>query len=70
MTAIEVAVAEVTLSDAVPEIDPDVAVMVTLPFATACASPLVGEVVLTVAMAIFEESQVALPVRFCWLPSL
>ncbi len=70
MTAIEVAEAEVTLSVAVPEIDPDVAVMVTLPFATACTSPLVGEVVLTVAMAIFEEAQVALPVRFCWLPSL
>ena len=70
MTAIEVAVAEVTLSDAVPEIDPDVAVMVTLPFAKACASPLVGDVVLTVAMAIFEEFQLALPVRFWWLPSL
>jgi len=64
LTAIEVAVAEVTFNDVVPEIDPDAAVIVTVPLATACARPLVGEVVLTVAMAVFDELQLALPVKF------
>jgi len=70
VTAIEVAVAEVTFNTAVPEIDPDVAVMVALPFAMACANPRVGEVVLTVAMDAFDEVQFAVPVKFCVLPSV
>jgi hypothetical protein len=70
VTAIEVANADDTVSVAVPETVPEVAVMLVLPAATACASPLVGEVLLTSATAVFEEVQVALPVKLCVLLSL
>jgi hypothetical protein len=70
VTVTEVADAEVTVRDAVPEIVPEVAVMVELPAATAWASPLVGETLLTVTTAAFEEVQLAALVRFCTLPSL
>lgn len=55
VTEIEVAVAEVTDSVALPEMDPEVAVMVVLPFATALANPFVGKVLLTVATAVLPE---------------
>jgi hypothetical protein len=67
---IEVADADDTVRVAVPETVPEVAVMLALPAAIACANPLVGEVLLTVATAVFEEAHVALPVRLCVLLSL
>ena len=70
MTVIKVANADDIVRVAVPETVPDVAVMLALPTAIACANPLVGDVLLTVATAGFEEAQVALPVRFCVLLSL
>jgi hypothetical protein len=70
VTVIEEGDAAVTVSDAVPEIEPEVAVIVEPPGAIACASPLVGVVLLTFATLVLEELQFALPVRFCVLPSL
>jgi len=66
----EVAVAEVTVREVVPEIDPEVALMVTLPAETPCTSPFVGEVLLTVATEPFEELQFTLAVMFCTLLSV
>jgi hypothetical protein len=66
----EVAVAEVTVREVIPEIDPEVALMVTLPAETPCASPFVGEVLLTVATEAFEELQFTLAVMFCMLLSV
>ena len=66
----ELTEAEVTAKGAVPETDPTLAEMVVLPAATACASPLVGVELLMVAVAVFEEVQVAELVRFCVLVSL
>jgi hypothetical protein len=70
VTAIDVMTAEVTLREVDPEIVPEVAEIVLLPVATAFAKPWVGMLVLIVATAVFDELQVALPVRFCVLPSL
>jgi hypothetical protein len=66
----EVADAELTVSVAVPEMAPDVAVMVVVPDETASASPFVGELSLTLATAVFEELQLTLEVMFCVLLSL
>jgi len=66
----EVAVAEVMVRVAVPEIDPEVALMVTLPAETPCSNPLVGEVLLIVATETFEELQFTLAVMFCVLLSV
>lgn len=60
----DTAVAEVTVSTAVPEIGPELAVIVELPLATASAKPAVGGVLLTVATAVFEEVHVTLLVMF------
>ena len=51
---------------AVPLIDPELAVTVTLPCAKAVATPAA----LTVAIALFEELHVTVLVRFWVLPSL
>ena len=64
------ALAEVTVNDAVTEILPEVAVMVVVPAETPVASPLVGEVSLMVANAGFDELQLTLPVMVCTLLSL
>jgi hypothetical protein len=66
----EVAVAEVMVTMAVPEIDPEVAVMVTVPAETPCRNPFVGEVLLIVATEAFEELQFTLAVMFCVLLSV
>ena len=64
------ALAEVTVSDAVAEILPEVAVIVVVPAETPVASPLVGEVSLMVAKVGFDELQLTLPVMVCTLLSL
>jgi hypothetical protein len=69
-TLIEVADTVLTVSEAVFEIAPDVAVMVVLPPAMACARPCVGEALPMVATAVLDEVQLTDPVMFCLLPSL
>jgi hypothetical protein len=54
-----------TVKVAVPLMDPELAVNVTLPCAKALATPP-----LTVAIALFEELHVAVLVKLCVLPSL
>ena len=66
----ETAVADVTVNVAVPETAPTVAVIVTVPGATAFANPAVGGVLLTVVTIGSDEVQVAPLVRFCALLSL
>jgi hypothetical protein len=65
VTAIETNAA-VTVSAAVPETEPEVAVIVEDPAATPVANPLE----LTVATLVLEEVHVALEVRSCVLLSL
>jgi hypothetical protein len=62
----EVSTAGVTVNVAEPLIVPDKAVMVALPCTTLVASPPL----LTVAIGVAEEVQVAVLVRFCVVPSL
>ena len=62
--------AELTVSTAVPEIAPEVAVKFVLPPATAFAMPAVGDAVLTIATAGFDEVHVTELVIFCVLVSL
>lgn len=66
----DVAVAELTVNVVLPLIPPMVAAMVVWPAATADANPPVGAVLLTVAMALSEDDQATLLVRFCVLLSL
>jgi hypothetical protein len=66
VTEIEVNTAAVTVNVAEPLIVPEVAVMVAAPCATLVASPPL----LTVAMEVFEEVQLALEVRLCVVPLL
>jgi len=56
--------AGVTVSTAVPEMSPDVAVMVLAPVATPVASPWEPEELETVAAAVFDDDHVAVVVRF------
>lgn len=65
VTAIETKAAAVTVSVALPEMLPEVALIVVEPAATELASPAL----LTVATVVEEELQVADEVRFCVLPS-
>jgi hypothetical protein len=67
VTAIEVNTAAVTVSVAEPLVDPDLAVIVALPVATAVANPVV---LFTVATVVFDELHVAVAVRFCVVPLL
>ena len=66
VTVMELRVAVVTASDAVPLIVLDVAVMVTLPSVTPVATPVEA----IVAMELLEEVQAAVLVRFCVVPSV
>lgn len=59
-----------TVNEAVAESAPELAVMVVVPAAMACAKPWVGDVVSMVAVAVLDEFHVTAPVRFCVLPSL
>lgn len=63
MTASDVALAIVTVKTAAGDvIEPDVAVMFVVPPDTPSANPEVGEVVLMLATAGFDEVQLTLPV--------
>lgn len=64
--AIETSEAAVTVSTVEPEIVPEVALMVAVPIPTLVANP----VVLIVAVVMVLDTQVALAVRFCVLPSV
>ena len=61
LTAMDTSVALVTVNVALPEIRPDVAVMVALPAATGMANPFVP----TTVTRGFEVLQVTSVVRFC-----
>jgi hypothetical protein len=63
VTVIEVSSGAVTVNVADPPIVPDVAVMVTVPWATPVASPP-----LTVATELADVVHVAVVVRFCVEP--
>jgi hypothetical protein len=65
-TAIDCNVAAITVSVVLPLTAPDVALMDEVPVATVVANP----VVLIVATLVVAEAHVAVPVRFCVLPSL
>ena len=61
VTEIEVSTGAVTVNVAEPLIVPEVAVIVAVPWAALVASPPL----LTVAVDVAEEVQIAVPVRFC-----
>jgi hypothetical protein len=61
VTAMDRSVGLVTLSEAVPVMLPEIAVMVTGP---PTATPVAKPAVLIVAVAVAEELQITLPVRF------
>jgi len=65
VTAMDTSVAGVTVSVAVPETLPDVAVIVVEPAATDVALPLEPEALLMVATAILDDFQVTAVVRSC-----
>jgi hypothetical protein len=67
VTEIEIKAGGVTVTVVDPLIEPDLAVMVAVPIATAVASPVL---LLMVATEVFEEVQVAVVVRFCVVPLL
>jgi hypothetical protein len=69
-TAIEVAVAELTVSMVEPVIPFKLALIVVLPPETALAKPLIGALLPMVATPVSEDPQVTLPVRFCVLLSV
>jgi hypothetical protein len=70
VTVIEFSEALVTVSVAVPETLPELAVMVEVPPLTPVASPLVPPALLMVATLVAEEVHVTELVRFCVLWSL
>ena len=59
----------VTVSAAVPEMLPDVAVIVVEPAATDVAKPLETAALLIAAIPAVDEFQVTVVVRFCVVPS-
>jgi hypothetical protein len=67
VTEIEIKAGGVTVTVVDPLIEPDLAVMVAVPIATAVASPVL---LFMVATEVFEEVQVAVVVRFCVVPLL
>ena len=68
-TARETSVAGVTVSVAVPEMLPEVAVIVVEPAATEVANPFDPAALLMAATAVADDIQVADVVRFCVVPS-
>jgi len=66
LTTIEANTGDVTANVAEPVIVPEVAVIIVLPGLTLVASPLL----LTVAIVVADEVQVAVLVRFCLVPLL
>ena len=69
VTAMDTSVAEVTISVAVPETLPDVAVIVDEPAATDVANPFEPAALLIAATAVLDDFQVTPVVRFCVEPS-
>ncbi len=67
--AMEARVAGVTVNVAEPDMLPDVAVIVVEPVATGVPSPLDPAALLIVAMAVDDDAQVTVVVRFCVVPS-
>jgi len=63
--ATDTSVACVTVSVVVPEMLPEVAVIVVEPVAADAASPCEPAALLIVATPVLEELQVAVAVRFC-----
>ena len=68
VTAMDTSVAGVTVSVVVPDILPDVAVIVVEPAATEVANPLDPAALLIAATAALDEFQVATIVKFCVEP--
>jgi len=66
VTAMDCSVAAVTVSTVEPTTDPDVALIVLVPIATAVASPPAP----IVAVAVVPEAHVTALVRFCVVLSL
>jgi hypothetical protein len=64
-----VVVTAVTVSVAVADMLPDVALMVVVPAATPVVKPLEPAALLIVATAVFDELQVTVPVNTCDVPS-
>ena len=64
LTRILTSAAAVTISDALPEIEPEVAVIVVLPTATLVAKPALAAALLIVAIVPSDELQYAEAVRF------
>ena len=70
VTAIEISVAGVTASVALPETLPDVAEIVVEPVATEVANPFEPAALLIAATAVLDDFQVTPVVRFCVDPSV
>ncbi len=70
VTLMDVAVTEPTVMTVFPLIEPEVAVIVVEPFATAVAKPCLPAALLIVVTPATEELHVADAVRFCVLPSV
>lgn len=70
VTANETNSAAVTVYDFVPEIEPNVAVIVEDPMATAVAKPSEPDALLMVAIDVLDEAQVTDVVMFCVLLSV
>ena len=70
LTTIETSAAGVTVSFVVPEMEPEVAVMVVVPVPALVAKPWVPVALLTVATGVLEELHCTELVRFWVLPSL
>ena len=70
VTAMEVRVPLLTVRVAEAEMLPEDAVITEEPAATACARPLVGTVLLTLAIVVFADTQLTVLVTSCVLPSV
>ncbi len=70
VTAIDTSVAAVTVNSVLPEISPNVAVIVVEPSVVEVASPLEPTALLMVAIPVFEDVQVTDDVRFCTGPDV
>jgi hypothetical protein len=66
VTDIEVSTGAVTVNEAEPLIDPELAKIVVAP----CVAPVASPLPLTVAVAVDEELHVVVLVRFCVVPLL
>ena len=66
VTAIEASAGGATVSVVDPTMEPEVALMLVLPWASVLAKPAL----LTVAIVGCDEFHVAVLVKFCWLPSV